>query len=99
MENRYAHSKALSAAYFHFNYWCLFQSIIFVDDLALPARDNYGSQPPIELLRLINVKPHSISLFLRIISALLFSRQWINHGYWSDLKDTSKIELVDLVSN
>lgn len=24
-------------------------------------------------------------------------RQWINHKYWSDLQDTSKIELVDLL--
>lgn len=24
-------------------------------------------------------------------------RQWINHKYWSELQDTSKIELVDLL--
>lgn len=24
-------------------------------------------------------------------------RQWINHKYWSDLQDTSRIELVDLL--
>lgn len=48
--------------------------IIFADDLAVPLRDQYGAQPPLELLR-----------------------QWITHRNWSDLKDTSKIELVDLV--
>lgn len=25
-------------------------------------------------------------------------RQWLDHGYWSDLVDTTKIELVDMVS-
>lgn len=29
--------------------------------------------------------------------AIELIRQWLNHGYWSDLKDASKIELVDLV--
>lgn len=24
-------------------------------------------------------------------------RQWLDHGYWSDLKDTTKLEMVDLV--
>lgn len=49
--------------------------VIFADDLAVPARDAYGTQPTLELLR-----------------------QWITHRNWSDLKDTSKIELVDLVN-
>lgn len=40
----------------------------------MPACDEYGSQPPLELIR-----------------------QWIDHGYWSDLKDTTKLELVDLI--
>lgn len=26
-------------------------------------------------------------------------RQWLDHGYWSDLKDTTKVEMVDLVSS
>lgn len=47
---------------------------MFADNVGIPLRDQYGSQPSIELLR-----------------------QWIDHKYWSDLKDSSKIELVDLV--
>ena len=48
--------------------------VIFIDDINLPQKEEFGAQPPLEFLR-----------------------QWLDHQYFYDKKDTSKVELVDSV--
>jgi dynein heavy chain len=47
---------------------------VFVDDLNMPSIEEYGAQPPIEVIR-----------------------QYIDHGFWSDLEDTTRLNVEDVL--
>ena len=80
------------------------QCIIFIDDLNLPQKDGAGSIPAVELLRQVNqffliicfIELYlNAKLHLQTNNNLHFLSQWIDHGYWYDKKDSSKLELLD----
>jgi len=48
--------------------------VFFVDDLNMPLIEQYGAQPPLELIRSL-----------------------LDHGFWSDLIDTTKMTLQDVL--
>ena len=48
--------------------------VFFVDDLNMPLIEQYGAQPPLELLRTL-----------------------LDHGFWSDLVDTTRMTLQDVL--
>ncbi|KAJ2998719.1 Dynein heavy chain 7, axonemal [Globomyces sp. JEL0801] len=56
--------------------------ILFIDDLNMPAKEQYGAQPR----KQNDTNRIAIELF----------RQYFDHGNWYDRKDTSRIELIDI---
>ena len=50
------------------------ECVIFVDDLNMPMKEEYGAQPPIEIMR-----------------------QWQDHSFWYDKKDTTRVDLIDML--
>jgi dynein heavy chain len=49
------------------------EAIAMIDDLNMPQVEQYGAQPPIEILRTL-----------------------LDHGFWSDLTDTSRLDVHDV---
>ena len=71
--------------------------VVFVDDLNLPQVDAVGAIPPVELLRQVTISVLVNFVYISIDKAGYDYEQWIDHGYWYEHKDGSKMELLDVL--